>query len=600
MPLTLACPSCSRKLQIPDTAIGKKVRCPRCQTAVSVPDQSAVSPEAAFPRKRRLQQTDETDDVRQPDHQQVEDVPTRKGPRTRPASKPVNKVVLIGGAVLLAALVGVGIWLATRPSAPEDRSSAPVVTPQKDGVSVRPQGDPPTIRPDQPPEAQAAVDAPPLLNAYLSSNIGATEAYTGKILDVRGAVLAVRRDESNRTVVDLNGVEARGLCVQCVMAPAQEKAAALKKGQQVTIRGRCDGKGKIIDPVDQAASVVVTACWLIEVREDEAAPPATWIEPPATAISGFMSIGVSDVEVKRVELFLPKYIKALGNGQTRASGDTVTWSRDSYLAIRLSLRNVGGGQFLYKHPTLSATKLTDDLGNEFQLCQDVMVRKQIALGPGSRWEKEQLYIRGQQEAAFLQAGDRDDDLLLFSASNLRKGRHLLLELPGTIFTNHLPGQAGLTKVPDKIRFRLAAPVVVAFTPPQLDPERLQKTAAGDWIKALQDMEPAKRYEAAHGLALAAPRHAATQAGHAIVLRLSKLLASDNEEEVRAAFAFALGEFGGEARAVLTKKGVAAGIKGQATVVLNQVNEALMAARTDGAAKVRAAAEAALKKSNPRG
>jgi LSD1 subclass zinc finger protein len=37
MPITITCSACQKKLQAPDSAVGKKVRCPACQAVVVVP-----------------------------------------------------------------------------------------------------------------------------------------------------------------------------------------------------------------------------------------------------------------------------------------------------------------------------------------------------------------------------------------------------------------------------------------------------------------------------------------------------------------------------------------------------------------------------------
>ena len=37
MPIEISCTSCSKRLRVPDTAAGKRVKCPQCQTILSVP-----------------------------------------------------------------------------------------------------------------------------------------------------------------------------------------------------------------------------------------------------------------------------------------------------------------------------------------------------------------------------------------------------------------------------------------------------------------------------------------------------------------------------------------------------------------------------------
>ena len=38
MPISIICSECQMKLQAPDTAAGKKIRCPACQTVIAVPE----------------------------------------------------------------------------------------------------------------------------------------------------------------------------------------------------------------------------------------------------------------------------------------------------------------------------------------------------------------------------------------------------------------------------------------------------------------------------------------------------------------------------------------------------------------------------------
>lgn len=56
MPITTRCPSCDRKLRVPDNLLGTRVKCPGCQTVFTAEDQgegSAAQPPAApAPRER--------------------------------------------------------------------------------------------------------------------------------------------------------------------------------------------------------------------------------------------------------------------------------------------------------------------------------------------------------------------------------------------------------------------------------------------------------------------------------------------------------------------------------------------------------------------
>src|SRR5688572_26908834 len=41
MPVDVTCSSCQRKMRVPDTALGKRIKCPKCQTIIDVPNPSA-------------------------------------------------------------------------------------------------------------------------------------------------------------------------------------------------------------------------------------------------------------------------------------------------------------------------------------------------------------------------------------------------------------------------------------------------------------------------------------------------------------------------------------------------------------------------------
>lgn len=44
MPINVQCPQCSRQLGVPDTLIGKKVKCPSCQTVFTAEEAAATAP----------------------------------------------------------------------------------------------------------------------------------------------------------------------------------------------------------------------------------------------------------------------------------------------------------------------------------------------------------------------------------------------------------------------------------------------------------------------------------------------------------------------------------------------------------------------------
>lgn len=100
MPLTLTCPECHRKLKVPETAAGKKVRCPECQAAFRAEAEEGV---ADRPAPRPVRGRDERDDddrrERRPRLRDDDD----RGERRRPERKKGGLVLglVLGGAGLL-------------------------------------------------------------------------------------------------------------------------------------------------------------------------------------------------------------------------------------------------------------------------------------------------------------------------------------------------------------------------------------------------------------------------------------------------------------------------------------------------------------------
>lgn len=118
----LLCPSCRRKLRVPETALGKTLRCPDCRalfSAESDPDLSspsravktAPSPPAAGPTLSRPPRNEEPEEERQPAE---EPIPRRSVRRDEPVRNNSSAGLIIGLAVgggmllLLVLLAGGG------------------------------------------------------------------------------------------------------------------------------------------------------------------------------------------------------------------------------------------------------------------------------------------------------------------------------------------------------------------------------------------------------------------------------------------------------------------------------------------------------------
>lgn len=87
-----------------------------------------------------------------------------------------------------------------------------------------------------------AVAAADLIEAYRRNEATADSQYKGKTLAVSGTVARAGKDYMNRLYVNLKA-DNPIIEVHCTYNDAEkETMSALKEGQQVTIRGVCDGR----------------------------------------------------------------------------------------------------------------------------------------------------------------------------------------------------------------------------------------------------------------------------------------------------------------------------------------------------------------------
>jgi hypothetical protein len=92
-------------------------------------------------------------------------------------------------------------------------------------------------------EAPIKVPADRLIAAYKSNEVAADNQYKGKLVETVGIVGDVKKDILDQIYVTLGtGAQFELPTVQCFFSDEYaSKAAALKKGQRLTIRGRVDG-----------------------------------------------------------------------------------------------------------------------------------------------------------------------------------------------------------------------------------------------------------------------------------------------------------------------------------------------------------------------
>lgn len=97
----------------------------------------------------------------------------------------------------------------------------------------------------EPSEPPVAVTAAQLLSAYAADELSADEQYRGRLLAVSGHVTGLGRELNDAAFVTLDpaGEQTAGMGVQCLFTGARAHSVMrLKKGQRVTLVGRCDGK----------------------------------------------------------------------------------------------------------------------------------------------------------------------------------------------------------------------------------------------------------------------------------------------------------------------------------------------------------------------
>ena len=87
------------------------------------------------------------------------------------------------------------------------------------------------------------VSAVRLFKDYEANEVAADEKYKSKILEVSGAVEDIGKDILDQIYVTLKTGEYEIFHIQCFFSDAHKNAAAqLRKGQRITVKGKCDGK----------------------------------------------------------------------------------------------------------------------------------------------------------------------------------------------------------------------------------------------------------------------------------------------------------------------------------------------------------------------
>jgi hypothetical protein len=82
-----------------------------------------------------------------------------------------------------------------------------------------------------------------LIGKYNENTIAADELYKGKTLQVKGTIGDIGKDILNKPYITISQSDDVDNYIQCFIAETElQKATQLKKGQQITIEGKCSGK----------------------------------------------------------------------------------------------------------------------------------------------------------------------------------------------------------------------------------------------------------------------------------------------------------------------------------------------------------------------
>lgn len=163
MPIAVVCRGCHARLNAPDTAAGKRVKCPKCGAAMTVPapaadeDFEVVDDEPALPKRKPAVADDDEDDD---EDDRPQPKKKKKGRKAAPKSN-LPLILGVGGGILVLAVVGVVLAL-TLGGKKDDTAKA---TGSSEGVvksdgQVKPQSNPMQTPPREPPAGWELFERP--------------------------------------------------------------------------------------------------------------------------------------------------------------------------------------------------------------------------------------------------------------------------------------------------------------------------------------------------------------------------------------------------------------------------------------------------------
>ena len=157
--------------------------------------------------------------------------------RPNPAGGPYSVVHLFGCLLVLSALVGTCAFVVGGGSR-KHAASGPARSSTSVGARARP------AKPAKPAKPAVEIGAVKLWRAYDANEVAADAIYKGKTLRVTGRVASIDKDFLDNIVVRLRGPNSFASTIASVSKGQAAKAAALKKGQTITID--CVGGGRVI------------------------------------------------------------------------------------------------------------------------------------------------------------------------------------------------------------------------------------------------------------------------------------------------------------------------------------------------------------------
>lgn len=141
-------------------------------------------------------------------------------------------LIVIGAIIIIPAVIGA--------IANSDKDDKPVSGTTTEG-SQKSTSSAPATKPKE--KETIKISASDLLVAYDENGVKADEDYKGKLLEVTGIIRNIDKDFLDETYVTLDtGADFELISVQCYFkGDSAKKLSELKKGEEVTIIGTCDG-----------------------------------------------------------------------------------------------------------------------------------------------------------------------------------------------------------------------------------------------------------------------------------------------------------------------------------------------------------------------